>query len=57
MNDSQINALAKAIANQDAKTGYITDWHHAYENAFHAIEQNPDLFTYKKTIQERGKII
>ena len=42
----QINELAKSIANQDVKTGYTTDWHHAYENAWDAIEQNPDLFTY-----------
>ena len=54
MNDSQINALAKAIANQDAKTGYITDWHHAYENAFYTIEQNPDLFTYEKELFKKG---
>ena len=44
---TKINKMAIEVANQDVKTGYTTDWHHAYENAWDAIEQNPDLFNWE----------
>ncbi len=44
---TEINKMAIEVANQDVKTGYTTDWHHAYENAWDAIEQNSDLFNWE----------
>ena len=29
---------AKCIADDDISTGYHTNWHHAYENAWHSLD-------------------
>ncbi len=42
--EPSLNHWARRLADDDIRTGYHKSWDHAYECAWNAIEQNPDLF-------------
>ena len=37
--EDSLNHMAKRLADDDIATGYHTDWHHAYENAWEYLEK------------------
>ena len=37
--EDSLNHMAKRLADDDIATGYHTDWHHAYENAWEYLER------------------
>ena len=36
--EPSLDHWAKCIANDDIATGYHTNWHHAYEDAWHSLD-------------------
>ena len=37
--EPSLNHMAKRLVDEDIATGYHTDWHHAYENAWEYLER------------------